>query len=50
MIAALSPRFFNAFIIRFTWRTLTPSSSAASRCVISRFFTFFNVTNRSLSA
>src|SRR5450759_1032719 len=49
-ITALSPRFFNAYSSRFTCRMLNPSSSAASRCVISFFLAFFNVTSRSLSA
>src|SRR5450755_2804694 len=47
---ALSPRFFRAYSSRFTCRVLKPSSSAASRCVISFFLAFFNVTSRSRSA
>ena len=47
---ALSPCFFSACINRFTCRTLSPSSSAASRCVISFFFAFLSVTSRSRSA
>ena len=35
---------------RFTCLTLSPSSSAACFCVISRFFALRNVTSRSLSA
>src|SRR5580704_10264291 len=46
---AWSPRFFSAPNSRFTWRTLIPSSSAASRCVISFFLAFFSVTSRSRS-
>src|ERR1700681_152204 len=47
---ALSPPFFNACSSRFTCQTLNPSSSAASRCLMSFFLAFFNVTSRSLSA
>ena len=48
--SALSPRSFIASNSRCTWRTLSPSSSAASRCVISFFLAFFNATSRSRSA
>src|ERR1017187_2986770 len=48
-ITALSPRFFNPYSSRFTCRTLTPNSSAASPCVISFSLAFFNVTSRSRS-
>jgi len=47
---ARSPCFFSAYTSRFTCRTLTPSSSAASRCVISFFLTFLSATSRSRSA
>ena len=49
-MTALSPPLFSAFSKRFTWRTLTPSSAAASACVMTRFFSLRNVTSRSLSA
>ena len=45
-ITAPTPRFFNSFSSRLTCRTLSPSSSAASRCVISRFLAFFSTTSR----
>src|ERR1041385_7219061 len=48
-ITALSPRWFSAYSNRFTCRTLSPNSSAAACCVITRFFAFFNITNRSRS-
>ncbi len=50
MYYRLVARFLNAFNNRFTWRTVTPSSVAASACVMTRFFAFRNVTNRSFSA
>jgi hypothetical protein len=34
----LSPRFISAYASRFTCLPLIPSSSAACRCVIARFF------------
>src|SRR5579872_1085099 len=46
---ALSPCFFSAQISRFTCRTLSPNSSAASRCVISFFLAFLSATSRSRS-
>src|SRR5580704_1229695 len=47
---ALSPRWFSASSNRLTCRTLTPTSCAASRCVMSFFVTFLSATSRSRSA
>src|SRR6267143_1646162 len=49
-MTTLSPRFLKAFNSRFTCRALIPSSSAASRRVITFLWALRNVTSRSLSA
>src|ERR1017187_4328258 len=46
----LSPRRFSCRSRRLTCLSVTPSSSAASFCVISFFFAFFRATRRSRSA
>jgi hypothetical protein len=49
-ITALSPRLFSDLNKRRTCLSVTPNSSAASFCVISLFFAFFNATGQSRSA